>query len=122
MLRRKYSKKYITFSVLIKKELDNSKTITYKLKFIDSFRFMSTSLSSFVDNLSEKLHSDRCKDCKFEVDYMSVKDNQLISQCVECNFIGVKRIIVKIVVKNYLKDLQKHMNFAKETLINLFCY
>ena len=83
---------------------------------------MSTSLSSFVDNLSEKLHSDRCKDCKFEVDYMSVKDNQLISQCVECNFIGVKRIIVKIVVKNYLKDLQKHMNFAKETLINLFCY
>ena len=122
MLRRKYSKKYITFSVLIKKELDNSKTVTYKLKFIDSFRFMSTSLSSFVDNLSEKLHSDRCKDCKFEVDYMSVKDNQLISQCVECNFIGVKRIIVKIVVKNYLKDLQKHMNFAKETLINLFCY
>ena len=122
MLRRKYSKKYITFSVLIKKELDNSKTVTYKQKFIDSFRFMSTSLSSFVDNLSEKLHSDRCKDCKFEVDYMSVKDNQLISQCVECNFIGVKRIIVKIVVKNYLKDLQKHMNFAKETLINLFCY
>ena len=122
MLRRKYSKKYITFSVLIKKELDNSKTVTYKQKFIDSFRFMSTSLSSFVDNLSEKLHSDRCKDCKFEVDYMSVKDNQLISQCVECNFIGVKRIIVKIVVKNYLKDLQKHMNFAKGTLINLFCY
>ena len=39
------TKKYITFSVPIKKELDNSKTITYKLKFIDSFRLMSTSLS-----------------------------------------------------------------------------
>ena len=37
----------------IKKELDNNKTITYKLKFIDSFGFMSTSLSSLVDNLSE---------------------------------------------------------------------
>ena len=30
------TEKYITFSVPIKKELDNSKTITYKLKFIDS--------------------------------------------------------------------------------------
>ena len=29
--------KYMTFSVPIKKELDNSKTITYKLRFIDSF-------------------------------------------------------------------------------------
>ena len=47
------TEKYITFSVPIKKELDNNKTITYKLKFIDSFRFMSTSLSSLVDNLSE---------------------------------------------------------------------
>ena len=41
---------YITFSVPIEKKLDNGETITYKLKFIDSFRFMSTSLSS--DNLS----------------------------------------------------------------------
>ena len=47
------TEKYITFSVPISKELDNGKTITYKLKFIDSFRFMSTSLSSLVDNLSE---------------------------------------------------------------------
>ena len=37
----------------MKKELDNGKTITYKLKFIDSFRFMSTALSILADNLSE---------------------------------------------------------------------
>ena len=36
--------KYITFSVTIKKECDDGKTITRKLRFIDSFRFMSTSL------------------------------------------------------------------------------
>ena len=47
------TEKYITFSVPISKELDNGKTITYRLKFIDSFRFMSTSLSSLVDHLSE---------------------------------------------------------------------
>ena len=42
--------KYITFSVPIIKELNNCKTITYKLKFIDSFKFMSSSLLSLVDN------------------------------------------------------------------------
>ena len=45
------TEKYITFSVPIKKELKNGKVIIYKLKFIDSYRFMSTSLSSLIDNL-----------------------------------------------------------------------
>ena len=47
------TEKYFIFSVPISKELDNGKIITYKLKFIDSFRFLSTSLSKLVDNLSE---------------------------------------------------------------------
>ena len=44
--------KYITFSVPIKKERDNGKPTTYKLKIIDSYRFMQDSLSNLVDNLS----------------------------------------------------------------------
>ena len=63
------TEKYITFSVPIKKEendgvkmCDNGrgitlaqkkKIVTYKLKFIDSYRFMQGSLSSLVDSLSE---------------------------------------------------------------------
>ena len=46
--------------MLIKKELDNGKPITYKLKFIDSFRFMSTSLPTLVNNFSE-IYSKDCK-------------------------------------------------------------
>ena len=57
------TEKYFTFSVPIKKELDNGKLITCKIKFIDSFRFMSTSLSNLVDNLSEGLHSDNLQSC-----------------------------------------------------------
>ena len=51
MLGRKYRKIY--FSVPAEKELDNGETLTYKLKSSDSLRFMPTSLSSLVDNLSE---------------------------------------------------------------------
>ena len=47
------TEKYTTFSVPIKKELDDGKTVTYKLKFVDRFRFMSSSLSSHVNDLSE---------------------------------------------------------------------
>ena len=39
-------------TVPIKIELNNGKTITHKLKFINSFRFMASKLSDLVDNLS----------------------------------------------------------------------
>ena len=44
--------KYITYFVSIKKKCGDSKAITHKQRFIDSFRFMSTSLSDIVDNMS----------------------------------------------------------------------
>ena len=69
------TEKYITFSEPIKKELDNSKSITYKIKFIDSFRFTSSSLSNLVDNLSEGLHCDKCTDCESCLDCIMFKDD-----------------------------------------------
>ena len=64
----------------------------YRLKFSDSLRFMSTSVPSLVDNLSEKRYNDKCNDCKSELDYMSIKNNPLIFRCLEC-----KRIIRKTI-------------------------
>ena len=55
--------KYITFSVPIKRESDNGKKIAYKLRFIDTFRFMSTSLSELIDNMSGIFNSIECKSC-----------------------------------------------------------
>ena len=83
------TEKYITYSVPIKKELDKGKTITCKIKFNDSFRFMSSSLPSLVDNLSEGLHNCKCtnKSC---LDYISTKDNKLIFKCKECSKSHVK--------------------------------
>ena len=89
------TEKYIIFSVRIKKRLDNGKSVTYKIKFIDSFRFMSSTLSSLVDNLSEGLHNEKCTDCKSRLGYMTTKDEQLIFRCFER---------IRIIRKNLIKN------------------
>ena len=59
------TEKYISFSVPIKKEQDNNSgvTITYKIKFIDSCRFMPSELSSLVDNMFGIFNSIESKSC-----------------------------------------------------------
>ena len=92
------TEKYITFSAPLKKKVNNkNKTleITYKIKFIDSYRFMSTSLSKLVDNLSEGLHNNKCINCKSCLDYMRTKNEKLIFKCF--NF---KQNYKKILIKN----------------------
>ena len=80
----------ITFSVPIKKECDNGKTITHNLKFIDSFRFMSTSLSELVDNMSGIFNSIELKSCieKIKINseccFAGLKNNRLIYKYKEC--------------------------------------
>ena len=84
------TEKYITFSVPIKKEHDNGKTITYKIKFIDSCRFMRSKLSDLVDNLSEINNKD-CKTCiekksiKSECEFIGFNNNRLNYRCKKCN-------------------------------------
>ena len=66
------------------------KTIPYKLRFIDSFRFMSASLSNLVDNFSGICFSIKCKSCmeKIKINsdccFVELKNNRLIYRCKEC--------------------------------------
>ena len=46
-----FGRKQKTFSVPIKKELENGKTATCKMMFTYNFRFIPSSLSSLTDNL-----------------------------------------------------------------------
>ena len=62
---------------------------------------MSTSLSKLINNLSQGLHNDKCKDCKSYLDYVTIKDNQgsctqLIFRCFSCKM-------------NYEKDFNKEL-------------
>ena len=83
------TKKSISFSVPIKKEHDNNKTITYKIKFVDTCRFMPSKLSGLVDKLSEINNKD-CKTCierkniKSECEFIGLKNNRLNYRCKEC--------------------------------------
>ena len=42
---------------------------------------MSSLLSIFVDNLSDRLYSDKCIDYKSYLDYILIEDYQLIFKC-----------------------------------------
>ena len=45
--------KHISFNVPLKIENDEGKKVIYKLKFIDSYRFLLSSQEDLTDNLSE---------------------------------------------------------------------
>ena len=73
----KNTEKYITFSVPIKKKIENKDLeITYKIKFIGSYRFMSSLLSKLVDNLSEGIHNNKCVHCNSCLDYIKIKNEK----------------------------------------------
>ena len=82
------AEKYITFSVPLKKE--NGKIIiTYKLKFIDSYRFMPTSLSNIVDSFSW-IYDKKCKKCmerkkiRLNCEFIGFKNDRLNYKYKEC--------------------------------------
>ena len=88
-------------------------TISYKIKFINSARFMASLLSNLVDNLAGRIHKFRFKDCGYLLEYESVKDNLIKYKCLSCN-------------KDYSNKLDEesnsraHFGFLIMILINLF--
>ena len=91
------TEKYITFSVPIKKENEDDKLITYKLEFMDSYRFMDRSLSNLVDNFS-KINNKDCEKCmernksKWKYQYIKHKKNNLKYKCKKCGDISYKPV------------------------------
>ena len=116
------TKKYITFSVPLKKKIENKNLeITYKIKFIDSFRFMSSSLSKLFDNLSEGIHNNKCSDCKSNLDSVRItKIKKLLLKCFNCNIYYKKNFNHDLIKK--FKNTYSFCNNDKSSLerINTF--
>ena len=88
--------KYITFSVPIEKEHGSGKTTTYKAKFIDSFRFMPSSSSDLVDNLSGILK----KDCIISKE---IKKTKSVSKLID-----LKNNKIKVRMQRMQKNIVKY--------------
>ena len=70
------TEKYIVFSVPVETVVTRIHKISYRLQFIDSARFMASSLSNLADNLSEGTHRIRCTNCnKCYLEYTNFKDD-----------------------------------------------
>ena len=71
------------FFVPIKKECNESKKISYKPRFSDSVRFMSTSSSELVDNMSGNFDSIECKSCiENNMQRINRRINRKVSKCI----------------------------------------
>ena len=88
------TEKYINiFFVPIRKEIikinkdgkQSVETMSYKIKCIDSMRFMGTSLTKLVDNLSEGIQKIKCTDCNCSLKYENVKNNLMKYKCLSCD-------------------------------------
>ena len=111
------TEKYITFSVPLKKKIKSKDIeITYKIKFIDSYRFMSSSLSKLVDNLSERIHNNKCVDCNSCLDCIKIKNKKLLLKFFNCNAYYRKKFN-----KDLIKKSKNTYSFLIMILINLFC-
>ena len=106
------TEKYITFSVLIKKKIENKDLeITHKIKLIDNYRFMSSSLPKLVDNLSEGIHNNKCIDCNSCLDYIKIKNEKLLLKCFNCNNYYKKKFN-----KDLIKKLKNTYSFCDNDL------
>ena len=89
------TEKCVTFSVPIKKRIKSKNIeITYKIKFIDTFKFMATSLSKLVDNLTENIHNDKYIKCMSNLCFVNAMNETLTFESVDC-------------IKEYKKDHNK---------------
>ena len=123
------TEKHITFSIPIKKENIDRKITTYKIKFIDSYRFTERSLANLVDNLSEVNNKDskRCMEkiyIKPECQYIKHKKNKLIYKCKICHDMSYKPVSGLIerfpsVYKFCKKDLNKFVLLLKKKCLSL---
>ena len=115
------TEKYVTFSIPIKEKNNDGKTITYKIKFIDTCRFMQSKLSDLADNLSEINNKD-CKKCMerikiwSECEFIGLKNNRLNYKCKECNETSAKS------VNDLIEKIPRTYKFCMVILTNLFCY
>ena len=68
----------------LRKNVMTAKTITHKLRFIDSFRFMQFSLLDLVENIFGISNNTKCKSEGEKCCFLVLKNNKLDYRCKKC--------------------------------------
>ena len=84
----------------IKKKHNNGETVTYKIKFVGTCRFMQSKLSDpVITCIIIKINNNKdCKTCierkniKSECEFVGFKNNRLNYRCKECKGTSVKSV------------------------------
>ena len=122
------TEKYIIFTVTIEKEVTRidknrekiTKNVSYILQFIDSARFMTSSLSNLFNNLSEGIHRIKCK---FGHDYKKCETCEIKYKHCNCflKYINFKDDLVQYKCSIYNKNCQiKLYEKLKEQVFNTY--
>ena len=88
--------------------------ISYKVKFIDSMRFMATSLSNLVNNLTRRIHKLKCEISGCFLEYRSVEGKSIKYNCSSFN----KHFLIKL-NEELKKKFRNTFEFSK-IIINKF--
>ena len=111
---------YKTFSVEFEKT-NSEKPISYKLKFIDTYRFINRSLDTLVNNLSE-LNNNTCNKYKERTksthycEFVKTHENRLMYKCLNCRNTSLKPLTELI---NKFQNTYKLCNNDHEKFILL---
>ena len=119
------TEKHKTFSVPIENQMtkiykdgnESVETIAYKIKFIDSARFIGSSLKNPVDNLAKGIHKIKCKYCDCFLEYEIVKDDLIKCKYLYCNEDYLSNLDEALKKKNS----RTHLGFLTMMSMNLFC-
>ena len=89
---------------------------------------MASSLSNLVDNLAERIHKIKCKDCDCFLEYESVKSNLTKYKCLSCNKDYSNKLDEKLKkqFKNTFKfsynDINKFILLLKKVFIHMITW
>ena len=107
-MKMKKSVIFVKKGIAKKSQEEIAKNISYILHFIDNARFMASSLSNLVKNLSKGLHRIKCKMkkckkcetcgikykyCNYFLEYTNFKDNLIEFKCLFCNRIAKESLM-----------------------------
>ena len=86
-----------------------TESISHKIKFIDSMRFLATSVSNLVDNLTGGIHQLKCKNCNCFLEYKNIKDS-----LIEYNCSSSSKYFSIVLDEELQKKLKKTFLFSKQ--------